>query len=151
MFQWLRRRKVSKIALPTSSSPVATSSSATDLQINAKKFHDCLLEKMRAGKTGSVDHETLQAAALLFFNVDLPTCYWKLRYSEESLLYFKINQVFSVFGEDGELQDIRLTLSDDALGTSLCLAIGIRDVGEMLLPVIPKVSIPSSAPKPEKP
>lgn len=137
----LFRRKKNPNTTPNVLSVSSTDTTAkTD--IAEEVFHNFLRGKMK--DAGKVDHASLQAAARVFFHVDLPTRLWRLRYANTSLLYFGIANIHSVF--DGDvLSNIRLTLVDESLGTSLKLVIDIRDVPELLVPVFaPAITPPSS-------
>jgi hypothetical protein len=125
ILSWFRRKKPSVLAF-TNEPTVSADTLSQD------QLHTFLKNKLREG--GQTDHTSLQAAARLFFQVDLPTRLWRLRYSNHSLMYFAIAQVHSVF-EGDQLSNIQLTLVDEALGTSLKLVIDIRDVPELLVPV----------------
>lgn len=113
-----------------------------DDQITEAHFHAFLKASLRANS--QIDHVSLQAAARIFFQVDLPTQLWRLRYTDNSLMYFRIVHVYSGF-EGNELMVMRLTLADEALGTSLKLVIDITDVAELLLPVFAPVLVTSAS------
>lgn len=81
-----------------------------------------------------ISHQELQLAAKLFYQVDLPTSMWRLRRTQESLLYFRICAVIPNKGDDKSLV---LRMCDDSLNTSLNLLIDVRDIPELMEPVPP--------------
>lgn len=81
-----------------------------------------------------MSHHELQIAVKLLFGVDLPTSMWRLRRTQESLLFFRI---CGIVYSDSPKMALRLRMQDDSLGTTLALTIDITELHELMEPVPP--------------
>ena len=97
----------------------------------AKKLWDHTYKKV------PLSHTDLQACARFLFDVkDMPSTLWRLRYSPDSLLYFKLSHLQPVFNKKNPTQ-LYLVFIDDSMGSSMHLQIEIRELWEMMEPVAP--------------
>lgn len=101
------------------------------------QFRTLVVETLYSNRNRQIEHEWVEAAARMIFNVDLPKALWKFREgSKADLKLFTINAVHPKFGQ-GQLLDLELSLAEISLNTSLTLTLSIRDLPELMVPFIP--------------
>lgn len=97
----------------------------------AKKLWDYTYKKV------PITHADLQACARFLFDVkDMPSTLWRLRYSPDSLLYFKLSHLQPVFHKK-TVTRLYLAFIDDSMGSALQVQVEIRELWDMMEPVAP--------------
>lgn len=90
-------------------------------------------------KEGTIDISLLRSLLMLKFNVDFSWNFYRLRYSENQLLYFSLSDTEIYYenleDENALVGNVVLIFDDASLNTSLQLKVGARDFNELMVPV----------------
>lgn len=90
-------------------------------------------------KEGVIDISLLRSLLMLKFNVDFSWNFYRLRYSENQLLYFSLSDTEihyeNLEDENALVENVILIFDDVSLNTSLQLKVGARDFNELMIPV----------------
>lgn len=113
--------------------------------ITPDQFRSLVVKTLFNNRNEQIEHEWVEAAARMIFNVDLPKALWKFREGGKAdLKIFTINAVYPKFDQE-RLMDLELHLVEISLNTSLTLRLSIRDVPELMVPYIPTPLYPDTA------
>ena len=84
----------------------------------------------------AIPHEMLNGLAFAYYDIKIKRSFYKLRNSENSLLFFELDGIELLTSANGKALDgLNIMLKDASLGTSLILKLSIKDYEELLIPI----------------